>query len=121
MRERKLSWFERLIEHFSLETVHHRTCRLCHKRILRSHKYRHVKVGPFWADQVEHKNCANPTLETPYQLAQRLMDVLPFDASALEGEPINREPFRPLPRENAPFVDGAIYPSYGDGHQEKIQ
>ena len=79
MRERRLSWFERLIAHFSLETVRHRTCRICHKRILRAHKYRHVKVGPFLVDQIEHKNCANPTLETPYQLAQRLMDVLPFD------------------------------------------
>jgi hypothetical protein len=121
MRERRLSWFERLIAHFSLETVRHRTCRICHKRILRAHKYRHVKVGPFLVDQIEHKNCANPTLETPYQLAQRLMDVLPFDGPALEGKPINRESFHPLPKEDEPFVDGTIFPSYGDAHQEKIQ
>jgi hypothetical protein len=106
MRERRLSWFERLIAHFSLETVRHRTCRICHKRILRAHKYRHVKVGPFLVDQIEHKNCANPTLETPYQLSQRLMDVLPFDTVGSEDEP---------------FVDGAIFPTYGDAHQEKVQ
>ena len=107
MKEKRFSWFRRIIARFGLETVHHRTCRLCNQHILRSHKYRHVKVGPFWVDQVEHKNCANPTLETPYQLAQRLMDVLPFDA--------------PCSEEKVPLVDGAIYTSYDDAHQEKAQ
>jgi hypothetical protein len=62
---------------------------------------------PFWVDQVEHKNCANPTLETSYQLSQRFMAELPFDA--------------PMTEEELPIVDGSIYPSYGDVHQEKIQ
>jgi hypothetical protein len=78
MKEKKQSWLERLMALFNLETVHHRTCRLCRKRILKSHKYRHVKVGPFWVDRVEHKNCTNPTCETPYQLAARLTPDLPF-------------------------------------------
>jgi hypothetical protein len=106
MKEKKQTWFERLIGLFNLEEVHHRTCRLCHKRILKTHKYRHVKVGPWWVDQTEHKNCKNPTLETPYQLAQRLMPELPFD----DLDPID-----------LPIVDGNIFPSYGEVPQEKIQ
>lgn len=121
MKEKKPSWFERLVGLFDLEPVHHRTCRLCHKRILKAQKYRHVKVGPFWVDRVEHRNCANPTEETPYQIAQRLGPELPFDAPGLEGEPINQSPFHPSVQEDHLFVDGDIFPHYGDGHQEKIQ
>jgi hypothetical protein len=103
MKEKKQTWFERLTGIFDLETVHHRTCRLCHKRILKGHKYHHVKVGPFWVDKVEHKNCANPTLETSYQLSQRFMPELPFDAPGMEGEPINKTPFIPPVHERAPW------------------
>jgi hypothetical protein len=106
MKEKKQTWFERLTALFDLETVHHRTCRLCHRRILKGHKYHHVKVGPFWVDKVEHKNCANPTLETPYQIAQRLTPELPFDPPDLES---------------GPLVDGNIFPTYSDSHREKIQ
>jgi hypothetical protein len=129
MGEKKQSWFERLIGIFNLETVHHRTCWLCHKRILKAHKYRHVKAGLFWADQVEHRNCSNPTLGKPYHPEKNLTPELPFDAPGLEGEPINRTPFYPpvhdrtpwhLPAQaDEPFVDGNIFPSYEDVPQEK--
>jgi topoisomerase IA-like protein len=102
MKEKKQSWLERLMALFNLETVHHRICRLCHKRILKTHKYRHVKVGPFWVDQLEHKNCANPTCETPYQLAQRLAPELPFDRGAIDE------------------LSTPIWEEYDEGHQEKI-
>jgi len=104
MGEKKQSWFERLIGIFGLATVHHRTCWLCHKRILKAHKYRHVKAGLFWADQVEHRNCSNPTLGKPYHPEKNLTPELPFDAPDLEDKP---------------FVDGNIYPSYRDALQEK--
>jgi hypothetical protein len=80
MKPSKLAWLEWLASIFDWHIVRHRTCRLCRRRILKTDKYRHVKVGPFWVDRVEHKDCKNPTLETPWQLAQRMGPELPFDA-----------------------------------------
>jgi hypothetical protein len=105
MGEKKQSWFERLIGIFHLETVHHRTCWLCHKRILKAHKYRHVKAGLFWADQVEHRNCANPTLGKPYHLVQNLTPELPFDGTSIPS--------------SIEELSTPIWPEYGDVPQEK--
>jgi hypothetical protein len=106
MGEKKQSWFERLIGIFNLETVHHRTCWLCHKRILKAHKYRHVKAGLFWADQVEHRNCSNPTLGKPYHPEKNLTPELPFDAPG-------------IPR-SVEELSTPIWSEYEDASQEKI-
>jgi hypothetical protein len=114
MTEKKSSWVDRLMGCFGLEAAHHRTCRLCHQRILRAHKYRHA-AGLLGADRVEHKDCANPMLESPELRARRMIPELPFDAPRLSLEVVRRGEGDPS------FVDGAIYPSYGDAHQEKSQ
>ena len=122
--EKNLTWIDRLVGRFGLEAAHHRTCRLCHKRVLRTQKYCHV-AGLFGVDRIEHRNCANPTMESPDQLAQHLTPELPFDAPGqsinITHQQIIPVSFHPLVEEDQPFVNGAIYPTCGNLHQEKIQ
>jgi len=78
MKRKKLTWLERFTRIFNQPRDPHRICRLCHKRILRSHKWHSVKVGWFapWYC-CEHRDCSNPmkaaseksnlTLELPFE------------------------------------------------------
>ena len=79
--KRKQSVWDRLTGLFNREHNHHRICRLCKKSIKRHHKWHQVRVGwmaPWFC--CEHRDCANPTLETPFQLAERMGEDLSFSS-----------------------------------------
>jgi deoxyribodipyrimidine photolyase len=80
MKDQKTGWLAWLAGIFHREQAYHRICRKCHKPIKRTHHWHAVKKGRFSSAYcVEHKNCKNPTMETPWQLAQRLGPELPFE------------------------------------------
>jgi hypothetical protein len=78
MKQKKMTWLKRFAGIFNPTRDQHRICRLCHKRILRAHKWHSVKVGWFapWYC-CEHRDCSNPmkaaskkpnqTLELPFE------------------------------------------------------
>jgi len=114
MKVYPLSWYERLVSWFNLEPAHHRVCRLCQRPIYKMHKYRHIKVGPFRVDKVEHKDCSNPTMGTAYQLAQRFIPELPFEEPKPKSERFNQLP-RSLGEMSTPIWD-----EYDPKQQENI-
>ncbi len=104
MKRKKLTWLESFTRIFNPPRDPHRICRLCHQRILRTHKWHSVKVGWFapWYC-CEHRDCKNPTMEAPQKPVESLVLNLPFESISTKD------------------FEGDIWPSYEELLREKTQ
>lgn len=85
MKAKKLTFLERLFARLRPKEEHHRVCCRCHKPIRRHELWEQVRVGWFApVYTVKHRDCKRPLRdprETPFQIAQRLTQELPFDGT----------------------------------------
>ena len=116
MKQKQLSWFERLLNFVHPANPHHRICYLCHKPIKRREHWRQVQFGWFApVYTVEHRDCKNPLQELAKRMAQDLGSGLPFDDPT------------PLPScDDTPISWSTVMKelgteNYGDLPREKIQ
>ena len=104
MKQKRLTWFERITAFFARRDPHHRVCQLCRKPIKKGEHWHQVRVGwfaPYYT--VQHKNCASPRQDAVQQIDRPIYPELPFDLLVTDIE--------------APAGD--IYLTYGSIQGEK--